>query len=75
MFLLLLCFRRNSIVDYMLEGTAMKDAIANAKNPNGRDCDVVYPACPLDRQSALEMLRKFMPFPGSNRPKETKNKN
>lgn len=62
----------------MLEGTAMKEAIANAKNPNGRDCDATYPACPLDRQAAMNMLRKFLPFSGSSgaagsRPTETKN--
>jgi hypothetical protein len=55
---------RNSIVDYMLEGTAMKDAIENGKNPQGRDCEVIYPACPLDRQSAMQMLKKFLPLPG-----------
>jgi hypothetical protein len=48
----------------MLEGTAMKDAIENGKNPQGRDCEVIYPACPLDRQSAMQMLKKFLPLPG-----------
>jgi DM4/DM12 family len=54
----------NSIIDYMLEGTAIKDAIENGKNPTGRDCDSIYPACPLDRQSALQMMKKFLPLPG-----------
>jgi hypothetical protein len=54
----------NSIVDYMLDGTAIKDAIENGKNPTGRECDSIYLACPLDRQSALQMLRKFLPLPG-----------
>jgi hypothetical protein len=48
----------------MLEGTAMKEAIENGKNPSGRDCDLIYPACPLDRQSAMQMLKKFLPLPG-----------
>lgn len=51
----------------MLDGTAIKEAIENGKNPSGRDCDVLYQACPLDRQSALAMLKKFMPLPGRNR--------
>jgi DM4/DM12 family len=54
----------NSIIDYMLDGTAIKDAIENGKNPTGRDCDSIYPACPLDRQSALQMMKKFLPLPG-----------
>lgn len=45
----------------MLDGTAIKDAIENGKNPTGRDCDSIYPACPLDRQSALQMMKKFLP--------------
>lgn len=59
------CSNRNSIVDYMLDGTAIKDAIENGKNPTGRDCDTIYPACPLDRESALQLLKKFMPLPGT----------
>lgn len=59
------CSNRNSIVDYMLDGTAIKDAIENGKNPTGRDCDSIYPACPLDRESALQLLKKFMPLPGT----------
>lgn len=50
----------------MIDGTAIKDAIENGKNPTGRDCDTIYPACPLDRQSALQMIRKFLPLPGRN---------
>lgn len=46
----------------MLDGTAIKDAIENGKNPTGRDCDSIYPACPLDRQSALQMMKKFLPM-------------
>lgn len=57
---------RNSIVEYMLDGTAIKEAIDNAKSPTGRDCDAIYLACPLDRQSALQMMKKFLPLPGRN---------
>ena len=60
-------FCRNSIVDYMLDGTAIKEAIENGKNAAGRDCDLIYTACPLDRQSALDMMKKFLPLPGSQR--------
>ena len=51
----------------MIDGTAIKEAMENGKNPNGRDCDLIYPACPLDRQSALDMVKKFFPLPGSQR--------
>ncbi|KAG5669733.1 hypothetical protein PVAND_000027 [Polypedilum vanderplanki] len=56
----------NSIVEYMLDGTAIKEAISNAKSPTGRDCDSIYLACPLDRQSALNLMKKFFPLPGRN---------
>lgn len=57
-------FHRNSIVDYMLDGTAIKEAINNAKSPTGRECDAIYTACPLDRQSALQLMKKFLPIGG-----------
>lgn len=60
-------FANNSVIEYMIDGTAIKDAIANAKNPNGRDCDSLYPACPLDRQSAIQMVKKFLPLPSQSR--------
>lgn len=50
----------------MLDGTAIKEAIDNAKSPTGRDCDAIYLACPLDRQSALQLMKKFLPLPGRN---------
>lgn len=50
----------------MLDGTAIKEAIENAKSPTGRECDAIYTACPLDRQSAMQMLKKFLPLPGRN---------
>lgn len=53
----------------MLDGTAMKDAIENGKNPTGRDCDSIYPACPLDRQATLQMMKKFLPLPGGRNQK------
>jgi hypothetical protein len=48
----------------MLDGTAIKEAIENGKNLNGRDCDAIYPTCPLDRKSAIQMMRKFLPMGG-----------
>jgi hypothetical protein len=46
-----------------LDGTAIKEAIENGRNIDGRDCDIIYMACPLDRKSAMEMVRKFLPIP------------
>jgi hypothetical protein len=56
---------QNSIVDYLLDGTAIKEAIENGKNIDGRDCDVIYMACPLDRKAAIDMMRKFFPVPAA----------
>ncbi|XP_063703861.1 uncharacterized protein LOC134833472 [Culicoides brevitarsis] len=52
----------NSIVDYMIDGTAIKEALTNGRNGDGRDCDAIYSNCPLDRDSAIGLLKKFLPF-------------
>lgn len=56
------CYNRNSIVDYMIDGTAIKEALTNGRNGDGRDCDAIYANCPLDRDSAIGLLKKFLPF-------------
>lgn len=53
--------RSNPLVEYMLNGTAVKEALAHGKNMQGRDCDALYPGCPLDRTSINGVLSKFMP--------------
>lgn len=57
----LLHIRSNPLVEYMLNGTAIKEALTNGKNTKGRDCDELYPGCPLDRTSINGVLEKFLP--------------
>lgn len=45
----------------MLDGTAIKEALENGKNAQQRDCDSIYPGCPLDKESINNMLNKFLP--------------
>lgn len=54
-------FYRNALVEYMLDGTAIKEAVDNGKSIDGRDCDSIYPGCPLDRQSSMQVLTKLLP--------------
>lgn len=54
----------NPLVEYMLNGTAIKEALANGKDTLGRDCDTLYPGCPLDRTSINGVLNKFLPTAG-----------
>lgn len=48
----------------MLDGTAIKEALENGKNMDARDCDTIYPGCPLDKQSSMQMLTKLLPKNG-----------
>lgn len=57
---------RNSLVDYIIDGTAIKEAVENGKNLNERDCDLLYPACPLDKKSAMNLLNQFLPNRNQN---------
>lgn len=50
----------------MLNGTAIKEALANGRNMQGRDCDALYPGCPLDRTTINGVLNKFLPNGGAN---------
>lgn len=55
-------FHSNALVDYMLDGTAIKEAIENGKNLNGvKDCDSIYPGCPLNKEQTLNIIGKLLP--------------
>ncbi len=48
----------------MLDGTAIKEALENGKNAEARDCDTIYPGCPIDKQSSMQILTKLLPKNG-----------
>lgn len=56
---------RNALVEYMLNGTAIKEAMDNGKNMKSRECDAIYPGCPLDRTTVNNMLTKMLPKQGN----------
>lgn len=62
-----ICFQfyRNALVEYMLDGTAIKEALQNGKNMQERDCDSIYPGCPLDKTTINNMLTKLLPNNGN----------
>ncbi|XP_058839463.1 uncharacterized protein LOC131695454 [Topomyia yanbarensis] len=62
---MILALSENSLVDYMLDGTAIKEAIKNGKQQTARSCDELYKTCPLDRQSALQVFKKMFPLGGN----------
>lgn len=51
----------NALVDYMVNGTAIKEAIEHGKNLDGDSCDQLYSGCPLDKQQSLKLLTKLLP--------------
>jgi len=50
----------------MLDGTAIKEALEAGKDNNGRDCDLLYPGCPLDKQTTMQLLNKLLPNKNMN---------
>ncbi|XP_055589468.1 uncharacterized protein LOC129741723 [Uranotaenia lowii] len=62
---MILAVSENSLVDYMLDGTAIKEAINNGKKQTARSCDELYKSCPLDRKSALQVFKKMFPLGGN----------
>lgn len=51
----------NALIEYMLDGTAVKEALENGKNLNADPCEKLYPNCPLDRQQAMQVLSTLIP--------------
>ncbi|KAL7740161.1 hypothetical protein ACLKA6_003875 [Drosophila palustris] len=51
----------NSLVDYLLDGTAIKEALEHGKELNNRPCEELYASCPLDSASATNILMKLLP--------------
>uniref|UniRef100_A0A1A9WV82 Protein anoxia up-regulated n=1 Tax=Glossina brevipalpis TaxID=37001 RepID=A0A1A9WV82_9MUSC len=52
---------KNSLIDYLLDGTAIKEALENGKNINTKPCDQLYATCPLDSKKLTHMLMKLLP--------------
>ncbi|XP_037807653.1 uncharacterized protein LOC119601040 isoform X1 [Lucilia sericata] len=51
----------NSLVDYLLDGTAIKEALEHGKKINTKPCEEVYINCPLDSKKVTSMLIKLLP--------------
>ncbi|EDV93866.1 uncharacterized protein LOC6563785 [Drosophila grimshawi] len=51
----------NSLVDYLLDGTAIKEALEHGKEINDKPCEELYVSCPLDSKSATNVLMKLLP--------------
>ncbi|KAH8311220.1 hypothetical protein KR044_005018 [Drosophila immigrans] len=60
----------NSLVDYLLDGTAIKEALEHGKEVNSRPCEELYESCPLDGASATNIIMKLLP----KKSKSTKSK-
>ncbi|EDW33840.1 GL21914 [Drosophila persimilis] len=56
----------NVLVDYLLDGTAIKEALEIGKRENDKPCEEVYSNCPLDSKSASNILLKLLPKKNSH---------
>uniref|UniRef100_A0A1B0CDQ5 Uncharacterized protein n=2 Tax=Lutzomyia longipalpis TaxID=7200 RepID=A0A1B0CDQ5_LUTLO len=52
---------RNSIVEYMLDGTPIKEALENGRNDRAGTCETLYPGCRMDQETLLQMVKRFLP--------------
>lgn len=51
----------NALVEYMLNGTAIKEALQNGKNLDGDTCEKIYSFCPLTKEQSLQIFSKLLP--------------
>ncbi|KAH8407226.1 hypothetical protein KR222_010899 [Zaprionus bogoriensis] len=51
----------NSLVDYLLDGSAIKEALEHGKEIDNKPCEELYVSCPLDSASATNILMKLLP--------------
>lgn len=54
-------FASNALVEYMIDGTAIKQALAHGKNLDADSCDKLYSTCPLDKEQSMQILSKLLP--------------
>lgn len=57
----ILCAFSNALVDFMLNGTAIKSALESGKNLDGEACDKIYSSCPLTKEQSLQIFSKLLP--------------
>lgn len=55
------CHALQQCIEYMLNGTAVKEALENGRNLDADACDKIYSSCPLDKEQTLQILSKMMP--------------
>lgn len=55
----------NALVDFMLNGTAVKQALEKGKDLDADDCDKIYNSCPLTKEQTLQILSKMLPGAGA----------
>ncbi|XP_011194894.2 uncharacterized protein LOC105220179 [Zeugodacus cucurbitae] len=58
----------NTLVGYLLDGTAIKEALEIGKKVNGKPCEQMYTSCPLDNKTAANLLMKLLPNKSSSNP-------
>lgn len=51
----------NALIDFMLNGTAVKEALNHGKNLDAEPCEKIYSSCPLDREQTMQILAKLLP--------------
>lgn len=51
----------NSIFSYMLDGTAIKQAVELGKQGNSESCATLYSKCPINRENVMQIVGNLLP--------------
>ncbi|XP_073812706.1 DM4/DM12 domain-containing protein Desiccate isoform X2 [Musca autumnalis] len=51
----------NSLMDYLLDGTAIKEALDQGRNTDAKPCGDIYMNCPLNSETVMKMLKRIVP--------------
>ncbi|XP_019895218.1 uncharacterized protein LOC101894629 [Musca domestica] len=61
----------NSLLDYLLDNTAIKEALDHGRNLNSKPCEDIYINCPVNSETMTKMLNKFLPKTRNTHPSES----
>lgn len=54
-------FFSNSLFSYMLDGTAIKQAVDLGKQDNFDSCESLHTKCPINRENIMQIIENLLP--------------
>lgn len=60
-FLIQTFYFSNSLFSYMLDGTAIKEAVEIGKNGDNEKCSSFYMKCPVNKENVMQIATSLLP--------------